>query len=182
MLSLRLCLLCKLNCAAGGRLIVRLSAPAGFGFMKYICSPLASDPPKITTMRLVERTSTSLSLSWDVSPRPRVNSPPIRYELTYRKKVQWSCFFCRFGSLLTLHVICMLYFMSFFPLHINIIFYVWLLDTITAEQLHCLKIFAQYNSAGFCLCQINLHSMRKRHQERLKIKSVAAVFKVTFSP
>ncbi|XP_049920990.1 ephrin type-A receptor 2 isoform X2 [Epinephelus moara] len=45
-----------------------------------------TEPPKITTMRLVERTSTSLSLSWDVSPRPRIQSRPIRYELTYRKK------------------------------------------------------------------------------------------------
>uniref|UniRef100_A0A7N6F981 receptor protein-tyrosine kinase n=1 Tax=Anabas testudineus TaxID=64144 RepID=A0A7N6F981_ANATE len=43
-------------------------------------------PPKITSMRLVERTPTSLSLSWDVSPRPRALSPPIRYELNYRKK------------------------------------------------------------------------------------------------
>ncbi|XP_056896986.1 ephrin type-A receptor 2 isoform X1 [Takifugu flavidus] len=49
-------------------------------------SLLYTDPPKITTMRLAERTSTSLSLSWDVSPRPRAHSPPIRYELTYCKK------------------------------------------------------------------------------------------------
>uniref|UniRef100_A0A087YAT4 receptor protein-tyrosine kinase n=1 Tax=Poecilia formosa TaxID=48698 RepID=A0A087YAT4_POEFO len=45
-----------------------------------------TDPPKITSMRLVERDSTSLSLSWDVFPRPRVQSQPIRYELAYRKK------------------------------------------------------------------------------------------------
>ncbi|XP_035501170.1 ephrin type-A receptor 2 isoform X3 [Scophthalmus maximus] len=45
-----------------------------------------TDPPKITTMRLVDRTPTSLSLSWDVSPRTRVQPRPIRYELTYRKK------------------------------------------------------------------------------------------------
>uniref|UniRef100_A0A8C3A355 receptor protein-tyrosine kinase n=1 Tax=Cyclopterus lumpus TaxID=8103 RepID=A0A8C3A355_CYCLU len=44
----------------------------------------------ITTMRLVERTSTSLSLSWDVSPRIRLQPRPIRYELTYRKKVLHS--------------------------------------------------------------------------------------------
>ncbi|XP_068188774.1 ephrin type-A receptor 2 isoform X2 [Antennarius striatus] len=49
-------------------------------------SVLYTDPPKITTMRLIERTSTSLSLSWDVSPRPRVQPRPFRYELTYRKK------------------------------------------------------------------------------------------------
>ncbi|TMS15929.1 Ephrin type-A receptor 2, partial [Larimichthys crocea] len=49
-------------------------------------SLLYTDPPKITTMRLVERSSTSLSLSWDVSPRPRVQHRPIRYELTYCKK------------------------------------------------------------------------------------------------
>ncbi|XP_034393029.1 ephrin type-A receptor 2 isoform X2 [Cyclopterus lumpus] len=45
-----------------------------------------TEPPRITTMRLVERTSTSLSLSWDVSPRIRLQPRPIRYELTYRKK------------------------------------------------------------------------------------------------
>ncbi|XP_068997131.1 ephrin type-A receptor 2 isoform X1 [Embiotoca jacksoni] len=45
-----------------------------------------TDPPKITTMRLVDRSPTSLSLYWDVSPRPRVQLRPIRYELTYRKK------------------------------------------------------------------------------------------------
>ncbi|XP_070694909.1 ephrin type-A receptor 2 isoform X2 [Pempheris klunzingeri] len=45
-----------------------------------------TDPPKITTIRLVERTSTSLSLSWDVSPRPRLQTRPVRYELSYRKK------------------------------------------------------------------------------------------------
>ncbi|XP_037628893.1 ephrin type-A receptor 2 isoform X1 [Sebastes umbrosus] len=45
-----------------------------------------TDPPKITMMRMVERTTTSLSLSWDVSPRPRVQPRPIRCELTYRKK------------------------------------------------------------------------------------------------
>ncbi|XP_035988095.1 LOW QUALITY PROTEIN: ephrin type-A receptor 2 [Fundulus heteroclitus] len=45
-----------------------------------------TDPPKITSMRLVDRDSTSLSLSWDISPRPRVQSQTIRYELAYRKK------------------------------------------------------------------------------------------------
>ncbi|XP_034446511.1 ephrin type-A receptor 2 isoform X1 [Hippoglossus hippoglossus] len=45
-----------------------------------------TDPPKLTSMRLVDRTPTSLSLSWDVSPRPRIQPQPIRYELTYRKK------------------------------------------------------------------------------------------------
>uniref|UniRef100_A0A8C3A5J7 receptor protein-tyrosine kinase n=1 Tax=Cyclopterus lumpus TaxID=8103 RepID=A0A8C3A5J7_CYCLU len=49
-----------------------------------------TEPPRITTMRLVERTSTSLSLSWDVSPRIRLQPRPIRYELTYRKKVLHS--------------------------------------------------------------------------------------------
>uniref|UniRef100_A0A8C3G645 receptor protein-tyrosine kinase n=1 Tax=Cyclopterus lumpus TaxID=8103 RepID=A0A8C3G645_CYCLU len=55
-----------------------------------ILSPLFPEPPRITTMRLVERTSTSLSLSWDVSPRIRLQPRPIRYELTYRKKVLHS--------------------------------------------------------------------------------------------
>ncbi|XP_056279170.1 ephrin type-A receptor 2 isoform X2 [Pseudoliparis swirei] len=45
-----------------------------------------TDPPRITTIRMVERTSATLSLSWDVSPRIRVQPRPIRYELTYRKK------------------------------------------------------------------------------------------------
>ncbi|XP_068601902.1 ephrin type-A receptor 2 [Brachionichthys hirsutus] len=49
-------------------------------------SVLYTDPPKITTMRLIERSATSLSLSWDVSPRPRAQPRPFRYELTYRKK------------------------------------------------------------------------------------------------
>ncbi|XP_067447690.1 ephrin type-A receptor 2 isoform X2 [Thunnus thynnus] len=45
-----------------------------------------TDPPKITSMRLVERSPTSLSLSWDISPRPRIQARPFRYELNYRKK------------------------------------------------------------------------------------------------
>ncbi|KAM6924790.1 LOW QUALITY PROTEIN: ephrin type-A receptor 2 [Xenentodon cancila] len=45
-----------------------------------------TEPPKITTVRMVEQTPTSLSLSWDVTPRPRTPSQPIRYELMYRKK------------------------------------------------------------------------------------------------
>ncbi|XP_058498855.1 ephrin type-A receptor 2 isoform X2 [Solea solea] len=45
-----------------------------------------TDPPKITSIRLVERTSTSLSLSWDISPQPRAQHRAIRYEITYRKK------------------------------------------------------------------------------------------------
>ncbi|XP_053704767.1 ephrin type-A receptor 2 isoform X2 [Synchiropus splendidus] len=45
-----------------------------------------TDPPKITSMWLVEKTPTSLSLSWDVTPRHRSPHKPFRYELTYRKK------------------------------------------------------------------------------------------------
>ncbi|XP_061592653.1 ephrin type-A receptor 2 [Cololabis saira] len=45
-----------------------------------------TEPPKITTVRMVEQSPTSLSLSWDVAPRPRAPSQPIRYKLTYRKK------------------------------------------------------------------------------------------------
>uniref|UniRef100_A0A3Q0R2E3 receptor protein-tyrosine kinase n=1 Tax=Amphilophus citrinellus TaxID=61819 RepID=A0A3Q0R2E3_AMPCI len=45
-----------------------------------------TDPPQITTMRLVGRTSTTLSLSWDVSPRPRASHRHVRYKLTYHKK------------------------------------------------------------------------------------------------
>ncbi|XP_028264865.1 ephrin type-A receptor 2 isoform X2 [Parambassis ranga] len=45
-----------------------------------------TDPPRITSIQLVERSSSSLSLSWDVSPRQRVQHRPTRYELTYRKK------------------------------------------------------------------------------------------------
>lgn len=150
MLSLRQCELCKLNCAAGVRWILRLSALAGFGFMNYIWYPLSSDPPKITTMRLVERTSTSLSLSWDVSPRPRVHSPPIRYELTYRKKVRCSCFFLQFCSLLTLYVTCRLYFISFFfNISISYLMYChWYCNW--AELSHCLKI-CEYTKVTFPL-------------------------------
>uniref|UniRef100_A0A671UKD4 receptor protein-tyrosine kinase n=1 Tax=Sparus aurata TaxID=8175 RepID=A0A671UKD4_SPAAU len=54
-----------------------------FSFQRY--------PPKITAMRVMERSSTSLSLFWDV--KPRVHPRPIRYELTYRKKVRHSRFF-----------------------------------------------------------------------------------------
>lgn len=42
-------------------------------------------------MRLVGRTSTSLALSWDVSPRPRAQLH-VRYKLTYHKKVSIFCF------------------------------------------------------------------------------------------
>uniref|UniRef100_A0A3P9ILI0 receptor protein-tyrosine kinase n=1 Tax=Oryzias latipes TaxID=8090 RepID=A0A3P9ILI0_ORYLA len=45
-------------------------------------SVLFTDPPKRIRIKLVEQTPTSLSLSWDVSPR----SQPTSYELTYRKK------------------------------------------------------------------------------------------------
>ncbi|XP_077464571.1 ephrin type-A receptor 2 isoform X1 [Stigmatopora argus] len=45
-----------------------------------------TDPPKITAIRMVERTATKLSISWDVSPRPRFQPRPFRYKLTYRKK------------------------------------------------------------------------------------------------
>ncbi|XP_008316668.1 ephrin type-A receptor 2 isoform X3 [Cynoglossus semilaevis] len=44
-----------------------------------------TDPPKIMAIRLVERTPTSLSLSWDVSPQPRAQNRAVRYEITYRK-------------------------------------------------------------------------------------------------
>lgn len=44
-----------------------------------------TDPPKVTSMRLDERSLTSLSLSWAVAPR-RPMPQPTRYKLTYRKK------------------------------------------------------------------------------------------------
>ncbi|XP_036844204.1 ephrin type-A receptor 2 [Oncorhynchus mykiss] len=44
-----------------------------------------TDPPKVTSMRLVERSPTSLSLSWAVAPH-RPLPRPTRYELSYRKK------------------------------------------------------------------------------------------------
>uniref|UniRef100_A0A3P8UUR8 receptor protein-tyrosine kinase n=1 Tax=Cynoglossus semilaevis TaxID=244447 RepID=A0A3P8UUR8_CYNSE len=53
--------------------------------------PPSTNPPKIMAIRLVERTPTSLSLSWDVSPQPRAQNRAVRYEITYRKNV--SCFF-----------------------------------------------------------------------------------------
>ncbi|XP_029363369.1 ephrin type-A receptor 2 isoform X2 [Echeneis naucrates] len=45
-----------------------------------------TDPPKITAMRLVERTPTSVSLSWDISPQPWAPNRPILYQVVYRKK------------------------------------------------------------------------------------------------
>uniref|UniRef100_A0A7N8XHI0 receptor protein-tyrosine kinase n=1 Tax=Mastacembelus armatus TaxID=205130 RepID=A0A7N8XHI0_9TELE len=56
------------------------------GVSQFASQAVQRKPPKITTIRLIERTPTSLSLFWDVSPRPRVHHRPIRYELTYRKK------------------------------------------------------------------------------------------------
>lgn len=54
------------------------------------------DPPKIISMRLLEKTPTSLSLSWDVSPRRSNRLQPVRYELTYRKKVRNFFYFFAF--------------------------------------------------------------------------------------
>lgn len=45
------------------------------------------DPPKVTSMRLDERGSTSLSLSWAVSRRAHPHAAH-RYELMFRKKVR----------------------------------------------------------------------------------------------
>uniref|UniRef100_A0A8C8DBG1 receptor protein-tyrosine kinase n=1 Tax=Oncorhynchus tshawytscha TaxID=74940 RepID=A0A8C8DBG1_ONCTS len=50
--------------------------------------PPSTNPPKVTSMRLVERSPTSLSLSWAVAPH-RPLPRPSRYELSYRKKVQY---------------------------------------------------------------------------------------------
>uniref|UniRef100_A0A8C7INJ9 receptor protein-tyrosine kinase n=1 Tax=Oncorhynchus kisutch TaxID=8019 RepID=A0A8C7INJ9_ONCKI len=50
--------------------------------------PPSTNPPKVTSMRLVERSPTSLSLSWAVAPH-RPLPRPTRYELSYRKKVQY---------------------------------------------------------------------------------------------
>uniref|UniRef100_A0A8C7WF87 receptor protein-tyrosine kinase n=1 Tax=Oncorhynchus mykiss TaxID=8022 RepID=A0A8C7WF87_ONCMY len=47
--------------------------------------PPSTNPPKVTSMRLVERSPTSLSLSWAVAPH-RPLPRPTRYELSYRKK------------------------------------------------------------------------------------------------
>ncbi|KAG9332748.1 hypothetical protein JZ751_014847, partial [Albula glossodonta] len=44
-----------------------------------------TDPPKVTSMRVDERQSTSLTLSWSVSHR--VQQGNMRYELMYRKKI-----------------------------------------------------------------------------------------------
>ena len=74
----------------------------GVHMLLYICADLAvffltpfsvhffsSEPPKVTSMRLDERTSTSLSVSWMVASR-RAQPRPIQYELIYRKKVRPS--------------------------------------------------------------------------------------------
>uniref|UniRef100_A0A6Q2YUX1 receptor protein-tyrosine kinase n=1 Tax=Esox lucius TaxID=8010 RepID=A0A6Q2YUX1_ESOLU len=44
-----------------------------------------TDPPKVTSMRLEDRSATSISLSWAVAPR-RPLPRSTRYELTYRRK------------------------------------------------------------------------------------------------
>uniref|UniRef100_A0A669DS12 receptor protein-tyrosine kinase n=1 Tax=Oreochromis niloticus TaxID=8128 RepID=A0A669DS12_ORENI len=64
-------------------------------------------PPQITTMRLVGRTSTSLALSWDVSPRPRPQLN-IRYKLTYHKKVSIFCFSHQECPEIKLFVLCII--------------------------------------------------------------------------
>uniref|UniRef100_A0A8C4EHJ8 receptor protein-tyrosine kinase n=1 Tax=Dicentrarchus labrax TaxID=13489 RepID=A0A8C4EHJ8_DICLA len=68
--------------------VSELDAHLNYTFTVEAHSGVSLFASQITSMRLVERTSTSLSLSWDVFPRPRVQSRPIRYELTYRKKVR----------------------------------------------------------------------------------------------
>uniref|UniRef100_A0A8C6LG35 receptor protein-tyrosine kinase n=1 Tax=Nothobranchius furzeri TaxID=105023 RepID=A0A8C6LG35_NOTFU len=54
--------------------------------VSVLFSTFDKNPQTIASMRLVERDSTSLSLSWDVSPRQLVQSPSVHYELAYRKK------------------------------------------------------------------------------------------------
>lgn len=167
MLSVRECELWKLNCAAGVRWSLRLSAVAVFRW-NTLCRLSPSDPPKITTMRLAERTSTSLSLSWDVSPRPRAHSPPIRYELTYRKKVRCSCFICSFFPLTCPWQ----YISSLFLKHAHIIFYIcYAICNVWADVIH----------SSQSLGQIHLQSISKRHETKdEKINSVAAVLKLTY--
>uniref|UniRef100_A0A8C8DBJ0 receptor protein-tyrosine kinase n=1 Tax=Oncorhynchus tshawytscha TaxID=74940 RepID=A0A8C8DBJ0_ONCTS len=53
--------------------------------VSLFASQVAPHPPKVTSMRLVERSPTSLSLSWAVAPH-RPLPRPSRYELSYRKK------------------------------------------------------------------------------------------------
>uniref|UniRef100_A0A8C7TWC3 receptor protein-tyrosine kinase n=1 Tax=Oncorhynchus mykiss TaxID=8022 RepID=A0A8C7TWC3_ONCMY len=53
--------------------------------VSLFASQVAPHPPKVTSMRLVERSPTSLSLSWAVAPH-RPLPRPTRYELSYRKK------------------------------------------------------------------------------------------------
>lgn len=54
---------------------------------------------------MVERTSASLSLSWDVFPRPRSQSQPIQYKLTYRKKVPKKSIVKMNASLITVKLV-----------------------------------------------------------------------------
>uniref|UniRef100_A0A665X765 receptor protein-tyrosine kinase n=1 Tax=Echeneis naucrates TaxID=173247 RepID=A0A665X765_ECHNA len=63
-----------------------VEAHSGVSVFASIHSPLSPDPPKITAMRLVERTPTSVSLSWDISPQPWAPNRPILYQVVYRKK------------------------------------------------------------------------------------------------
>uniref|UniRef100_A0A7N9ATF3 receptor protein-tyrosine kinase n=1 Tax=Mastacembelus armatus TaxID=205130 RepID=A0A7N9ATF3_9TELE len=66
--------------------VSELDAHLNYTFTVEAHSGVSQFASQITTIRLIERTPTSLSLFWDVSPRPRVHHRPIRYELTYRKK------------------------------------------------------------------------------------------------
>ncbi|KAG5835609.1 hypothetical protein ANANG_G00245800 [Anguilla anguilla] len=67
-----------------------LAPPAGLREAWRATSALTTalrytDPPKVMSMRLDERSATSLSLSWAVSRRAQPQNGP-RYELMYRKK------------------------------------------------------------------------------------------------
>uniref|UniRef100_A0A3B4TEQ0 receptor protein-tyrosine kinase n=1 Tax=Seriola dumerili TaxID=41447 RepID=A0A3B4TEQ0_SERDU len=66
--------------------VSELDAHLNYTFTVEAHSGVSVFASQITAMRLVERTSTSLSLSWDVSPRPPAQHRPVRYELIYRKK------------------------------------------------------------------------------------------------
>ncbi|XP_037131148.1 ephrin type-A receptor 2 [Syngnathus acus] len=63
-----------------------LASPATPSTSALTTSLHYTEPPKITSVRMVERTATKLSIFWDVSPRPRFQPRPFRYKLTYRKK------------------------------------------------------------------------------------------------
>uniref|UniRef100_A0AAQ4QQ11 receptor protein-tyrosine kinase n=1 Tax=Gasterosteus aculeatus aculeatus TaxID=481459 RepID=A0AAQ4QQ11_GASAC len=79
------------------------------GVSMFEAEPRSSRPPSsislTVSLRYTGETSASLSLSWDVFPRPRSQSQPIQYKLTYRKKVPKKSIVKMNASLITVKLV-----------------------------------------------------------------------------